>query len=156
MNPPDRSRIVCERVTHRIKEVVPSGLGHWDQAWDLVEVASAAFEDALGTFLVRDTQVSRAHLEQAVDELVRAWRCAGQAWEEAGKPGRAQETLGAERDIASNSEGKSDIPQAESTEPILDHVVGSADEPEQRSEPIFGVKSAVHRGIPKAADALLR
>ena len=86
MDTRERTRIVCERVTRRIGEVVPAGLGRWDPAWSMVEAPSDSFLDALRAWGALDTPVTRERLQETADELVRAWRRAGQAWETSGGP----------------------------------------------------------------------
>lgn len=77
----DRGRLVAEKVVRRIGEVTPPGLGRCDHAWDLVEEPSDAFLDALAAWEEEDTSSTREDLQKAADDLVRAWRKAGEAWD---------------------------------------------------------------------------
>lgn len=82
----DRGRAICLRVARRVAEVVPPGLGSWDGSWDLVAGPSDAFLDRLNEWEREDTAHTRAELEAAVNDFVRAWRRATEAWEAAGRP----------------------------------------------------------------------
>ncbi|MCH8479695.1 MAG: hypothetical protein LAT56_17415 [Wenzhouxiangella sp.] len=86
MSLPARRRLICERLSRRIGEVVPAELGRWDEAWDIVRGPSNVFLDALTAYLEHDTPESRAAIQHAADELVRAWRRAGEVWEARGRP----------------------------------------------------------------------
>lgn len=82
----DRGRRIAEKVLRRIDEVTPKGLGRWDQAWQLLEEPSDAFLDALAAWEREDVPLTREALQDAADDLVRAWRKAGEAWKAAGSP----------------------------------------------------------------------
>lgn len=79
-------RHICGKVSHRISEVAPRGLGRWGDAWHRVREPSDAFLDALAVFLEADTPETRTRIQRAADALVRAWRAAGQEWEARGCP----------------------------------------------------------------------
>lgn len=81
----ERGCLICARVAKRIGEVAPKGLGHWEEAWDIVAGPSDEFFDRLHEWESRDAPDTRAALEAAVNEFVRAWRRAAQAWETAGR-----------------------------------------------------------------------
>jgi len=87
MTTEERRRLICEKVSRRIAEVTPPGLGRWDDAWDRVRTPSDAFLDALAAYLEEDTPRTRDRIQRGADALVRAWRNAGQEWEAAGRPG---------------------------------------------------------------------
>lgn len=73
-------RRICKKLARRIAEVTPAGLGTWDEAWEIVADPSNRFLDALSAFLESDTRETRRVIQEVADELVRAWRRAGQAW----------------------------------------------------------------------------
>ena len=85
-------RHVCRRVARRIGKVTPRGLGLWDPAWELVREPSNAFMEALATWGEADTTESRNCLQAAAEELVKAWRRAGEEWEACGRPGYVGES----------------------------------------------------------------
>ncbi len=87
MTTEERTRYVCRRLTERVGEVAPPGLGKWDRAWELVADPSTAFLDALTAWEGEDAPRSRARLQAAADAVVRAWRLAGEEWEARGRPG---------------------------------------------------------------------
>ncbi|HKK08770.1 MAG TPA: hypothetical protein VKA44_07795 [Gemmatimonadota bacterium] len=79
----ERERLICQRVTRRIGEVAPEGIGRWDPAWEIVAPPSDAFLDVLDAWLNDDSPDTRAALQAAADDLVRAWREAGRRYQEA-------------------------------------------------------------------------
>lgn len=87
MTSEERTRYVCRRLTERVGEVAPAGLGKWDRAWALVADPSTAFLDALREWEEADTPATRDRLQDAADAVVRAWRLAGEEWEARGRPG---------------------------------------------------------------------
>lgn len=94
MTSDERARIVCARVDERIREIAPPGLGRWGPSWLMVAEPSDAFLDALSAWLEKDTPETREPLQAAADELVRAWRRAGERWKVEGR--EAAEALGRE------------------------------------------------------------
>ena len=86
MDPHDRARIVCQRISRRISEVAPTGLGRWNDAWEYVAGPSDAFLDALGAWTDGDDPVTRSELLAAAEALIQAWRQASRAWKDAGRP----------------------------------------------------------------------
>lgn len=87
----ERGHLICVRVTRRISEVAPHGLGRWSGAWEIVAHPSDVFLDRLAEWERRDVPETRAALETAVNEFVRAWRRAAAKWEAAGCPMTPQE-----------------------------------------------------------------
>ena len=83
----ERRRRICEKLARRIGEVTPDGLGRWDEAWERVREPSDRFLDALTAYLEEDAPETRARVQRAADDLVRAWRSAGEAWKAQGPPG---------------------------------------------------------------------
>lgn len=86
MDSQERGRRVAERVAHRIREVAPKGLGRWGPAWEHVAAPSDAFLDRLRAWERHDAPETREALQDAADDLVRAWRRADDAWDAAGRP----------------------------------------------------------------------
>lgn len=91
MTTDDHRAIICARLSRRISEVVPYGLGHWPEAWGMIEAESDAFLDALSAFLADDTPDTRRWIQFRADELVRAWRRAGINWRKSGRPSNQPE-----------------------------------------------------------------
>ena len=87
MTTDERVRYVCRKLTEAVHEVAPPGLGRWDRAWDIVHGPSAAFLDALADWETDDVEATRAKVQAAAVEVVRAWRKAGQEWDAQGRPG---------------------------------------------------------------------
>ncbi len=82
----EKARTVAQRVAVRIREVSPTGLGHWDPAWDHVGTPSDVFMDALKEWEKVDSPSTRSQLEAASTDLIEAWVEAGRQWEAAGRP----------------------------------------------------------------------
>jgi hypothetical protein len=82
----EQGRLVAQKVVRRIGEVAPEGIGHWKPAFDEVREPSEAFLDALNAWEHEDTLATREALQAAADELVRAWRRVGEAWQAGGCP----------------------------------------------------------------------
>ncbi len=72
-----QARVICRRITNRIGEFSPPGLGHWDRAWDLVEVPSHRFLDALDAWTQDGTPSTQRAVQDAADVLLVAWADAG-------------------------------------------------------------------------------
>lgn len=82
-----RKRRECIRITQRIGDTAPTGLGRWDRTWEIVERPSNRFLDALKTWLDQQTVEARAKLHRAADQLVEAWERAGEEWPGESAPG---------------------------------------------------------------------
>lgn len=81
-----RGKVVCQRVAEKVREVTPPGLGRWDRLMEFVLEPDNRFFDALAVWLDHDNATTRADLQDAADNLVRAWRAAGRRFEAEGRP----------------------------------------------------------------------
>lgn len=70
------------RVNAAIELVTPPGLGAWPRAWEMVDAPSARFLEMLKTYR-RDDELSRKRVEQAGNDVVRAWKRAAAEWQQA-------------------------------------------------------------------------
>ena len=86
----EKARIVAERVSHRIRESVPEGLGVWDPAWALVAAPSDVYLDRLKEWEGEDSPATRSEVEAASTALVGAWAEAARRWTAAGRPSLAE------------------------------------------------------------------
>ena len=92
MTRPDTARRIARKVSERVRDVAPAGLGHWGPAWDRVEYPSRALLDALHRWEMAvdpspdAEQALRGAVNEAASELVAAWADAAAAWEAAGRP----------------------------------------------------------------------
>jgi hypothetical protein len=83
------SKRICQKITRKISEFSPPGLGHWDKIDALVQEPSGAFLDALDRWVVHDTPETREDLETAAEALLVAWEEAGDLYRlMEGSPGR--------------------------------------------------------------------
>lgn len=67
------SRRICRKVTAKVNEISPPGLGHWPRTWDIVEGPSDRFLDALDAWTDDDTPLRRRNVETTVEALLVAW-----------------------------------------------------------------------------------
>lgn len=79
-------RTVARRVSDRVSEITPKGLGRWDGAWELVADPSDEFMDALAIWRTGDTEENRERVQRTADALVQAWTEAAAEWEARGRP----------------------------------------------------------------------
>lgn len=86
MKADDAVKVVARRVTERIGELAPKGLGRWDGAWELVADPSDEFMDALAIWRTGDTEENRERVQRTADALVQAWAEAAAEWEARGRP----------------------------------------------------------------------
>jgi hypothetical protein len=82
----EQGRVVLERVLHRVREVAPTGLGHWSTAWDRIAEPGDRFLDTLRAWEANDTPDTREALQAAADSFVRAWKDAAIEWDARGRP----------------------------------------------------------------------
>ncbi|MFC1660331.1 hypothetical protein ACFL3S_02545 [Gemmatimonadota bacterium] len=73
----EHAKVICRRITLKVGEISPKGLGHWDRAWDLVENPSDRFLDALDGWVGEDSPESRQTVQEKADALLAAWADAG-------------------------------------------------------------------------------
>ena len=77
---------LCRRLSDEVAREAPTGLGHWEPAWQRVEAPSRALLEALSAFEGSGrTEDKQAAVRLAGDVLL-AWRSAAAEWEQAGKP----------------------------------------------------------------------
>jgi hypothetical protein len=82
----ERAAEICRRVSDAVARVAPPDLGYWDPAWALVEAPSQAFLDALATWVETGAVEDQRAVQEAGNDVVRAWKEAAQQWEIAGRP----------------------------------------------------------------------
>lgn len=85
-----KARMVARRLADAVRQVAPSGLGHWGPAWKLVDPPSRAFLDALDAWEASTDPDAEGQLRAEVDRtaggVLAAWREAARRWEAAGRP----------------------------------------------------------------------
>ena len=70
----DHTRLICRRLTAKVNDLAPPGLGNWDRTWELVEGPSGAFLDALDRWVDHDTPETREDVETTALALLVAWK----------------------------------------------------------------------------------
>ena len=78
---------LCRRLSEDIARQSPAGLGHWDNAWEIVEAPSARLLDALAEWERTGDATDQSAAIQAAEEVGRAWTDAAAAWQRARRPG---------------------------------------------------------------------
>lgn len=72
---------MCREIAVYIGEQVSPGLGAWPEAWEIVDDASRAFDDAARRWVEHGHAGGYQELEQAGVALVEAWRRADAAYQ---------------------------------------------------------------------------
>jgi hypothetical protein len=86
----ERTRLIARRVSDRIADVAPPGLGHWPDAWELVAAPSRAFLDALECWERTGTKAAEVEVTRLARQVVEAWSEAAREWTLAGCPSCAK------------------------------------------------------------------
>ena len=81
----EAGRAILRQVVLKINEVAPKGVGHWDQAWEIVSEPSDRFLDALSAWEASNTPQTREELQAAANDFVRSWRSAAERWRKSGR-----------------------------------------------------------------------
>jgi len=79
-----RGTEVCRCLNQEVERLCPRGVGHWPEAWEMVDPAAAAFWEALSAWEGDPSEVSKKRVRRAYDEVLNAWRQAVAAWEREG------------------------------------------------------------------------
>ena len=75
-------RTMCREIARYIGEQVSPGLGGWPEAWEIVDDASRAFDDAVRRWVEHGHAGGYQEAERAGVQLVEAWRRADQLYRE--------------------------------------------------------------------------
>ena len=65
---------LCRRLSEDVARQSPAGLGHWDNAWEIVEAPSARLLDALAEWERTGDAADQSAACQAAEDVGRAWR----------------------------------------------------------------------------------
>lgn len=82
------AQLLLERLVHEIAEIAPPGLGEWEEAWRLVDPASADFlievsrweHEDQSQMSTRDRLASARRVTRSYRSLLEAWRHAADAY----------------------------------------------------------------------------
>lgn len=76
---------VARWVAEQVHEVAPPGLGKWPPAWDIVELPSLDYLEALGRWVVTGSVADRQAARIAASAVITAWGEAARRWETGGR-----------------------------------------------------------------------
>lgn len=79
----ERGTELCLRLTARVADLVPRGIGRWDETWRIVGPADAEFMAALTSWEVSPNPGDKERIRSAHDAVLAAWRYAVAEYEQA-------------------------------------------------------------------------
>jgi hypothetical protein len=85
MSPEERRRRggkLCEKLGIDVAEIVPEGIGQWDECWNIVGDADVAFVVALTAWEATGLDEQRDTVKAAYHSLLEAWREAARQYEQ--------------------------------------------------------------------------
>jgi len=80
------SNLLCRRLTEKIAEEVPKGLGRWPGAWKYVDPPSNEFMEILADWEKTGALEDKKAAVLSAEEVFQAWKGAALRWEQAGRP----------------------------------------------------------------------
>ena len=72
----EASRKLCERLAHDVAKIAPTGIGRWDEAWEMVAAVDVEFILALTRWELTGTDEDRELVRPAYHRVLDAWRTA--------------------------------------------------------------------------------
>ena len=84
MSPEERRRRgtkLCEHLSTDVHELVPPGIGHWPECWEIVADFDAEFMLALVKWESTGSGADKESLRTAYARVLDAWRRAAAAWQ---------------------------------------------------------------------------
>ena len=79
--PCDQGAALCRRLSERIAEIAPEGVGQTDWVWELVAEPDASFVIALSAWESDPKEDAKARVKDAYDAVLDAWRRAAAEFE---------------------------------------------------------------------------
>ncbi len=70
----ERANRLCRELSRQIAMVASPGLGHWDEAWRIVEEPSRRFLDVLGEWEVSGDDDTKHRAKVAAGKVLDAWK----------------------------------------------------------------------------------
>lgn len=71
----ERAREICRRLTTDVAAIMPSGIGRWDRAWEIVDAPSADFMAALSAWQSEPTsEPAKQAVRDTYAAVADAWR----------------------------------------------------------------------------------
>ena len=71
-----RGTILCQRLGDHVAAVAPTGIGHWDRCWEVVDAPSVEFMTALSAWEIEPSDVTMQRVSDAYDTVMAAWHVA--------------------------------------------------------------------------------
>ena len=71
-----KGKILCQKLADHVAAVVPTGIGHWDRCWEVVDAPSATFMLVLSAWEIDPSDVTMQRVSDAYDAVMAAWRVA--------------------------------------------------------------------------------
>lgn len=65
---------LCRQLTEKVTGITPTGIGHWDRAWDIVADANTTFMLALTRWEATGEKREEPALRVAYNAVLEAWR----------------------------------------------------------------------------------
>ena len=84
MTPEERRRRgtkLCERLAEEVFKIAPTGIGHWDDCWEIVGDADTEFMLSLLAWERTGSETDKNLVRTAYDRVLDAWREASRQYE---------------------------------------------------------------------------
>lgn len=81
------------RVSGKVREVAPDGVGSWDPAIEIVRDPTDQFIDAVDAWVEEATPTTEEQVRRTATELVRAWKEAGRRFRASTERARPEERI---------------------------------------------------------------
>lgn len=81
----ERAREICRRLARDVESIVPTGIGRWARAWEIVADADASFIGALAAWEGDPTnERAKQRVRDSYAGVLEAWRHAVAEYERSG------------------------------------------------------------------------
>ena len=77
-----RGTKLCEQLATDVAKIVPIGIGHWPDCWDIVGDADIEFVISLTAWEATGLEAQRITVRATYNSLLEAWREAARQYEE--------------------------------------------------------------------------
>ncbi len=71
-----KGKILCEKLADHVAVIAPTGIGHWDRCWEVVDAPSVEFMTALSACEIDPSDVTMQRVSDAYDAVMAAWSVA--------------------------------------------------------------------------------
>ena len=84
----EAARKLCEQLQRDVFKIVPPGMGHWPECWDIVGDHDVEFVVALTAWEATGDDEQRLTVRAAYNALLEAWHEAARLYQQQGHPAR--------------------------------------------------------------------